>query len=66
MRHQDGNLAGSIEFARTLAGTFGKFPQQVFVGSSQDVGVDIVRAQSVSAQHIDELFELIVGEDPLP
>ena len=66
MRHQDGNLAGSIEFARALTGTFGKFSQQIFVRSPQNVCINIVQAESVSAQHIDEFFEFVVGKDPLP
>jgi len=66
MRHQYGNLARSIEFACTLTRTFGEFPQEVFIRPSQNVGIDIVQAESVSAQHIDEFFEFVVGKDPLP
>lgn len=63
--HERSNLRWGEELAGALALPFGKLAEQVLVGPTKDVGIDIVRTESMLAEDLNQLMQPLVVEDAL-
>ena len=66
--HEHGHLSGRVELPGALALPLGELPQQVLVGSAQDVGLHVVEAEAVLGvvEDLHQGAEPLVVHDPLP
>jgi hypothetical protein len=63
--HQDGHLARGVDLAGALALALGELPQQVLVGAAEDVRLDVVQAEPMLAEHLDQGGQAGVVDHPL-
>jgi hypothetical protein len=45
--------------------TLGELPEEILVGPSEDVRLNVVEAEAVPAQYLDECGQALVVHDPL-
>ena len=63
--HQHADLARRVELAGALSLTLGELAQQVLVGPAQDIRLDILQAQAVLVEHLDQLVQVVIADDAL-
>ncbi len=63
--HQPADLFGRVELTRRLALPLGKLPQQVLVGSAEDVRLGVLQPQPVAADDLNEGRKPVVIEGTL-
>ena len=54
------DLGGRVELAGALAAALGELADEVFVAAPDDVGLDVVEAQALLADALDEVGEAVV------
>lgn len=63
--HDGADLGRGVELPCTLAAAFGELADEVFVALAGDVGLDVVQAEALGADGLDEVGEAVVVEFPL-
>ena len=67
VRHEEADLGRREELARALARAFGEFPEQVFVGAAEEVGLHVGEAEPVArvGEGLDDTAQLGRVDVPL-
>ena len=60
--HDGADLGRGVELAGALASALGEFADEVFVALADDVGLDVLQAQSLGADGFDEVGKAVVVE----
>ena len=67
IRHEDAghdlaDFAGGVELASTLAAALGELTDKVFVALADDVGLDVLKPETLGADGLNEVGEAVVVE----
>ena len=65
MRHQPTDFFWRVELPRALPLPLGELPQEIFVGSAEDVRLRILQSEAMAADDLNQRRKAVVVECPL-